>query len=144
VPENRAVVFPMVKHPFVLGFLVAELAMEMCGNEESEGHDLIHCSPSPEEAYASPLSSGMKSWEIQSVKEEPKRMYRFSAEQRANAINIARSLAMAYVMDQVDNLYLSLALYFGNRVVVLCDNVALLVRVPFNERGQRLNVYSVV
>lgn len=100
VPENRAVVFPMVKPPFVLGFLVAELPMEMCGNGESEERDLINCNPSPEEAYASPLGSGMKSWEIQSVKEEPMRMYRFTAEQRANAINIARSLAMAYVMDQ--------------------------------------------
>ena len=111
MPENRAVVFPMVKHPFVLGFLVAELPMEMCGNGESEGHDLIHRYPSSMEAYASPLGS----WETRSVEEEPMRVYRFSAEQRANAINIARSLAMAHVMDQVDNLYLSLELYFGNR-----------------------------
>ncbi|KAE8023544.1 hypothetical protein FH972_009225 [Carpinus fangiana] len=96
VPENRAVVFPMVKHPFVLGFLVAELPMEICGNGESEGRDLIHRYPSSVEAYASPLGS----WETRSAKEEPMTVYRFSSEQRANAINIARSLAMAHVMDQ--------------------------------------------
>lgn len=109
VAENRAVVFPMVKHPFVVGFLVAELPMmvesETCGNGESEsgGHGLVNY-PSPEEAYALPpglgLGSVVKSWEIQSVKDEEMRMCRFSDEQRANAINIARTLAMAYVMDQ--------------------------------------------
>ncbi|XP_041012103.1 chloroplast sensor kinase, chloroplastic isoform X2 [Juglans microcarpa x Juglans regia] len=103
VPENRAVVFPMVKNPFVVGFLVAELPMlepGACEDGVSEAHDLIHYFPSPEEAYSLPPGSGIKSWEIQSVKNEPMRMYRFSAEQRANAINISRSLAMAYVMDQ--------------------------------------------
>lgn len=103
MPENRAVVFPMVKNPFVVGFLVAELPMlklGACEDGVSEAHDLIHF-PSPEEAYSLPPGSGIRSWEIQSVKDEPMRMYRFSIEQRANAINIARSLAMAYVMDQV-------------------------------------------
>ncbi|KAK4597898.1 hypothetical protein RGQ29_015424 [Quercus rubra] len=109
VDENGAVVFPMVKHPFVVGFLVAELPMmvepETCGNRESvsesEGNGLVHY-PSPEEAYAlSPgFGSGVKSWKIECVKDEPMRMCSFSADQRANAINIARSLAMAYVMDQ--------------------------------------------
>ncbi|KAG7980055.1 hypothetical protein I3843_05G161500 [Carya illinoinensis] len=103
VPENRAVVFPMVKNPFVVGFLVAELPMlepGACEDGLSDAHDLIHYFPSPEEAYSLPPGSGIKSWEIKSVKDESMRMYSFSAEQRANAINIARSLAMAYVMDQ--------------------------------------------
>ncbi|XP_030960901.1 chloroplast sensor kinase, chloroplastic isoform X1 [Quercus lobata] len=109
VDENGAVVFPMVKHPFVVGFLVAELPMmvepEMCGNRESvsesEGNGLVHY-PSPEEAYAlsSGFGSGVKSWKIECVKDEPMRMCRFNADQKANAINIAQSLAMAYVMDQ--------------------------------------------
>ncbi|KAM3706233.1 hypothetical protein ACJW31_03G138200 [Castanea mollissima] len=111
VDENGAVVFPMVKHPFVVGFLVAELPMmvepETCGDRESvsvsesEGNGLVHY-PSPEEAYAlSPgFGSGVKSWKIECVKDEPMRMCRFSADQKANAINIAQSLAMAYVMDQ--------------------------------------------
>ncbi|KAK7861489.1 chloroplast sensor kinase [Quercus suber] len=109
VDEKGAVVFPMVKHPFVVGFLVAELPMmvepESCGNRESvtesEGNGLVHY-PSPEEAYAlSPgFGSGVKSWKIECVKDEPMRMCRFSADQKANAINIAQSLAMAYVMDQ--------------------------------------------
>ncbi|KAL4638913.1 hypothetical protein ACB092_03G180300 [Castanea dentata] len=109
VDENGAVVFPMVKHPFVVGFLVAELPMMVepitCGDRESvsesEGNGLVHY-PSPEEAYAlSPgFGSGVKSWKIECVKDEPMRMCRFSADQKANAINIAQSLAMAYVMDQ--------------------------------------------
>ncbi|KAL9390254.1 hypothetical protein Peur_018859 [Populus x canadensis] len=99
VAEHRAVVFPMVKHPFVVGFLVAELPMmEMdisCANGES---DLI----SPEEAYASPSASfkKSKSWSIQTLNDEPLRMFNFTAEQRLNAINISHTLAMAYVMDQ--------------------------------------------
>ncbi|KAG8640089.1 hypothetical protein MANES_13G022900v8 [Manihot esculenta] len=101
--EHKAFVFPMVKQPFVVGFLVAELPMtelnESCGDALNEGHDLIHL-PSPEEGYALPSSSDEKSWGIQSLDDEPLRMYNFTAEQRLNAINISRTLAMAYVMDQ--------------------------------------------
>ncbi|KAF2282251.1 hypothetical protein GH714_043892 [Hevea brasiliensis] len=101
--EHKAFVFPMVKHPFVVGFLVAELPMmemnKSCGNARTEGHDLIHL-PSPEEAYALPSSSDEKSWGIQTLDDQPLRVYNFTAEQRLNAINISRSLAMAYVMDQ--------------------------------------------
>lgn len=104
MPEHRAVVFPMVKHPFVVGFLVAELpTMEFQtsrGNAETEGRDLIHL-PSPEEAYAFPSALDKKSWGIQALNDEPFRMYNFTAEQRLNAINISHTLAMAYVMDQV-------------------------------------------
>ncbi|CAE5963339.1 unnamed protein product [Arabidopsis arenosa] len=73
VNKHRAAVFPMVKHPFVVGFLVAELP----------------------EAYALPASANTKSPKVKrpSVKV-------FTAEQRSYAINISRTLAMAYVMDQ--------------------------------------------
>ncbi|XP_031276126.1 chloroplast sensor kinase, chloroplastic-like [Pistacia vera] len=94
VPEQGAVVFPMVKQPFVVGFLVAELQMM-----ESEGGDLIP-SLSPEEAYALPPGSNTKAWEIETFDNERMRMYKFTPEQKLNAVNICRSLAMAYVMDQ--------------------------------------------
>ncbi|KAM5567927.1 chloroplast sensor kinase, chloroplastic [Rosa sericea] len=105
IAECKAMVFPMVKHPFVVGFLVAELPrMEMPspGSVRGEGCDLVHC-PTPEEAYASPQGSDAISWDDYSLENEPERvvtMYKFSAEQRSIAINISRSLAMAYVMDQ--------------------------------------------
>ncbi|KDP26689.1 hypothetical protein JCGZ_17847 [Jatropha curcas] len=103
MPEHRAMVFPMVKHPFVVGFLVAELPMmePKCGNLQTEKpeHDLIHL-PSPEEVYALPSSSDKNLGEIQAFKNEPLSMYSFTSEQRLNAINISRSLATAYVMDQ--------------------------------------------
>ncbi|CAK9136019.1 unnamed protein product [Ilex paraguariensis] len=93
IPECRAVVFPLVKHPFVVGFLVAELPeMEL----EGEGHDVKQC-PFPN---AFPPCTNSKSWEIQTSTESPVEMYKFTAEQRLTAINISRSLAMAYVMDQ--------------------------------------------
>lgn len=97
-------VFPMVKHPFVVGFLVAEFQrMEMSehGIMYGQGRDMIHHS-TPEETQALPYESDVKSWDIQTLKDESLRMYKFTAEQESNAINISRSLAMAYVMDQVD------------------------------------------
>lgn len=102
IPECRALVFPMVKHPFVVGFLVAEVPMvevETCGDAKRKEHDVM-CCPSPEEAYALPACSDLKSREIQNLKDEPLKMYNFTAEQGSNAINVARTLAMAYVMDQ--------------------------------------------
>ncbi|KAL6190438.1 hypothetical protein ACLB2K_036835 [Fragaria x ananassa] len=105
VAECKAMVFPMVKHPFVVGFLVAEsprMEMPPAGSVRGEGCDLIHC-PTPEEAYALPRGSDVKSWDDLSLEDEPERvatMYKFSADQRSIAINISRSLAMAYVMDQ--------------------------------------------
>lgn len=91
IPECRAVVFPMVKHPFVVGFLVVELPMM-----EREGHHL----PSSEECSALSARSDSKSWDIQNGVDDFLKPYKFTNEQRANAINIARSLAMAYIMDQ--------------------------------------------
>ncbi|KAK2983318.1 hypothetical protein RJ640_016056 [Escallonia rubra] len=96
IPQCRSVVFPMVKHPFVVGFLVAELPkMEI----EREGHD-VEQRPSPNEFYALPRYKDSKSWGIQTFEDSPLEMYKYTADQRLNAINISRSLAMAYVMDQ--------------------------------------------
>lgn len=87
----------MVKHPFVVGFLVAELPKMELKREE---HDIKQC-PLPEESYAFPPCIDTNSWEIQALKDSQLEMSNFTAEQRLNAINISRSLAMAYVMDQV-------------------------------------------
>lgn len=92
--------FPMVKHPFVVGFLVAELpveAEEVVEEEEEEEEGGFKHFPSPEEAYALPGSATNAKppkVKLPSVKV-------FTAEQRSYAINISRTLAMAYVMDQV-------------------------------------------
>ncbi|KAM7269882.1 hypothetical protein ACFE04_025379 [Oxalis oulophora] len=98
VAEQRALVFPMLKHPFVLGFLVAELPLmeiekgkEEESNEdfkksESEERDLIIHHPPP--------------WAIQPFTGDHFTSNMFTPEQRLNAINISRSLAMAYVIDQ--------------------------------------------
>ncbi|XP_057486412.1 chloroplast sensor kinase, chloroplastic isoform X2 [Actinidia eriantha] len=96
IPECRAVVFPMVKHPFVVGFLVAELPKRELQMEE---HDIKGCQL-PEEACAFPPCMETKSREIKSLKDNELEMYKFTAEQRLNAVNISRSLTMAYVMDQ--------------------------------------------
>lgn len=87
----------MVKHPFVVGFLVAELPKMELKREE---HDIKQC-PLPEESYALPPCIDTKSWEIHALKDSQLEMSKFTAEQRLNANNISRSLAMAYVMDQV-------------------------------------------
>lgn len=97
--KHRAAVFPMVKHPFVVGFLVAELPVEAEEEEEEEEEEKPHGVNqflSPEEAYALPASANTKSPRVKlpSVKV-------FTEEQRSYAINISRTLAMAYVMDQV-------------------------------------------
>ncbi|CAH2066008.1 unnamed protein product [Thlaspi arvense] len=99
VNKHRAAVFPMVKHPFVVGFLVAELPVEAeeekVEEEEEEKPRGLKQFPSPEEAYALPGSANAKPPKVKlpSVKV-------FTAEQRSYAINISRTLAMAYVMDQ--------------------------------------------
>lgn len=95
----------MVKHPFVVGFLVAELPLqelEQCQKPQSDEPD-NHMSL--EEPYSLPpfLNLDKKSREMQTVqvKEEAVGMRNFTSEQRSNAVNISQSLAMAYVMDQV-------------------------------------------
>ena len=109
VGEHRAVVFPMVKQPFVVGFLVAELPEMEKVLRGSEGGYLV-----PDEAYAlsspSPGLDVKKLWEIQSLENEPLRKNDiFTIDQRSNAINIPCAVAMAYVMDQASQLHLPLS-----------------------------------
>ncbi|MCL7042470.1 hypothetical protein MKW94_002021 [Papaver nudicaule] len=103
IPECQAVVFPMVKHPFVVGFLVAELPkmeLEICGKPEGDSQDVQLGRPR-KESYTFPPCSERKLWEMQACKEDTIETYQqFNAEQRAIATHISRSLATAYVMDQ--------------------------------------------
>lgn len=92
----------MVKHPFIVGFLVAELPKR---EVESQGQD-VNKWPLPEESYAFPPYKDPKSWDVQTFEESPSKTYKFTADQKLNAINISCSLAMAYVMDQVLFLFL--------------------------------------
>lgn len=103
----------MVKHPFVVGFLVAELPKR----EHEKGGKVKHY-PLPEESYALPPYTDPQSWGIETFKESPTESYLFTADQKLNAINISCSLAMAYVMDQVlvillQDLYIFLCLQFA-------------------------------
>lgn len=121
VGEHRAVVFPMVKQPFVVGFLVAELPGMEKVPQGSESGDMV-CFPTPEEAYAlsspSPGLGSKKSWEIQSLENEAMRQNDiFTVDERSNAINISRTLAVAYVMDQVSHSrHISSYLYITNNL----------------------------
>ncbi|KAI3467602.1 hypothetical protein Pfo_024265 [Paulownia fortunei] len=95
-PELGAVVFPMVTHPFVVGFLVAELpkmALEREWNDIKER-------PFSGKSFPLPHSMDPQPLDVQTFKDHSVDMLKFSTEQKLNAINITRSLAMAYVMDQ--------------------------------------------
>uniref|UniRef100_A0A7C9EFK0 Histidine kinase domain-containing protein n=1 Tax=Opuntia streptacantha TaxID=393608 RepID=A0A7C9EFK0_OPUST len=96
IPECRAVVFPMVKQPFVVGFLVVELPDVDLNKEPDDASRL----PSPEDCYALPPTFDFKSPGITSCSGNLLRYFNLSTDQKLNAINISRSLAMAYVMDQ--------------------------------------------
>ncbi|KAJ8569741.1 hypothetical protein K7X08_006318 [Anisodus acutangulus] len=96
LPELGAVVFPMVKHPFIVGFLVAELPRTTWDKGELN----VKGWPAQEEIFSLPPSRDMKSLHIQTSSDHSFDVLKFTAEQRLNAINISRSLAMAYVMDQ--------------------------------------------
>ncbi|KAI0524543.1 hypothetical protein KFK09_003917 [Dendrobium nobile] len=78
VAEFGAIVFPLVKHPFVVGFLVAELPKIKVAN-----------------------CATFEAWEPLGFKEEFDRSYgQSTSERRLRAVMISRSLATAYVMDQ--------------------------------------------
>lgn len=87
----------MVTHPFVVGFLVAELpkmALEREWDDQREH-------PFSGKSFPLPDSMDTKPLDVQTFKDHSVDMQKFSTEQQLNAINITRSLATAYVMDQV-------------------------------------------
>ncbi|KAI9116998.1 hypothetical protein K1719_011997 [Acacia pycnantha] len=102
IPESKAVIFPMVKHPFVVGFLVAELPLMDVGAFEQAHRDERDSCLSVEKTHSLPPVLDRKRRQVQSVqvKDNPIIMGSFTDEQISNAVNISRSLAVAYVMDQ--------------------------------------------
>lgn len=88
----------MLKHPFIVGFLVAELPRTAW----DKGGLNVKGWPALEETFPLPPSTDLN---IKTSSDHSFEMLKFTAEQRLNAINISRSLAMAYVMDQVQYLY---------------------------------------
>ncbi|KAK4488807.1 hypothetical protein RD792_004597 [Penstemon davidsonii] len=95
-PDLGAVVFPLVTHPFVVGFLVAELPTMALGRE---WHDIKE-NPFSKKSFELPQSKEPQPLDVQTFKNHSVEMRKFNTEQKLNAINITRSLAMAYVMDQ--------------------------------------------
>ncbi|KAL8037798.1 hypothetical protein ABFS82_11G061600 [Erythranthe guttata] len=95
-PELGAVVFPMVTHPFVVGFLVAELPKVGLEREWRDAEER----PFTGKSFSLPQSMDPQSLDVQTFEDHSVDMPKFSTEQKLNAINITRSLAMAYVMDQ--------------------------------------------
>ncbi|KAL2547111.1 Chloroplast sensor kinase [Forsythia ovata] len=95
-PELGAVVFPMVKHPFVVGFLVAELPTM------AQKRELLPVKERsfPGQSFALPHSVDSQLLDIQTFGDHSFEISKFTREQQLNAINITSSLAMAYVMDQ--------------------------------------------
>lgn len=114
----------MVKPPFVVGFMVAELPMVELDEPQSDGKDNR---VSGEELRSLPPLLDLdkkKSWEIQTlrIKDEPVGMRNFTSEQRSNAVDISQSLAMAYVMDQVYILHLNCLKVVLVKLFVFCGS----------------------
>ncbi|XP_074582549.1 chloroplast sensor kinase, chloroplastic isoform X2 [Curcuma longa] len=103
ISESRALVLPMVKHPFVVGFLVAELPkmdLATSDNLDNDQKDVPFYS-SDDGALPNTPYSNKKPLEIQAFREDlTKAREQFTTEKRSRAIIISRSLATAYVMDQ--------------------------------------------
>lgn len=96
VPEYGAMVLPLVKHPFIVGFLVAELPnveSETCMNSESTQGEAPNL-PQSNYSYGNSL-------EIQPYQEDLVKTCQITLEERSRAVRISQSLATAYVMDQV-------------------------------------------
>ncbi|GAB2280526.1 hypothetical protein Dimus_015152 [Dionaea muscipula] len=100
IPEHGAWVFPMVKHPFVVGFLVAELPKVELGMESREVMQLA----SPSEPSVLPPTSELKPPVFHGPGGNGLKHFNFSTEQRLNAMSISRSIARAYVLDQKEML----------------------------------------
>ncbi|KAL3649809.1 hypothetical protein CASFOL_006212 [Castilleja foliolosa] len=94
--EHGAVVFPMVTHPFIVGFVVAEIPKMAL---KRECHDVKE-SPFSGKSLPLPHTMDPQPLDVQTYKDHSVDMLKFSTDQKLNAINITRSLAMAYIMDQ--------------------------------------------
>ncbi|KAF0889779.1 hypothetical protein E2562_031458, partial [Oryza meyeriana var. granulata] len=101
ITEFGAVVLPMVKHPFVVGFLVAELPELVGCTKNSETSDIQIPSYSflDSSSDITPYTKG-KAWDFQTSGDQANSYAQFVTEWKNSALMISRTLAMAYVMDQ--------------------------------------------
>lgn len=110
IPEHKASVFPMVKHPFIVGFLVAELpTMHVeCLTDPAENEKVdVPGPPLADGLFNLPSYSDKKAWGMQAVdKYLEDKCSLLTVDQKNSATKIALSLAMAYVMDQVVEIFL--------------------------------------
>ncbi|CAN6447817.1 unnamed protein product [Victoria cruziana] len=98
VPECRALVLPMVKDPFLVGFLVAELPpldARLYMDEQRSDDPIVHVEPAENEA-----DNFLDELEFHPLKKLRSNYFSITSEQKSGAVNISRSLAVAYVMDQ--------------------------------------------
>ncbi|CAN6328911.1 unnamed protein product [Urochloa humidicola] len=99
VTEFGAIVLPMVKHPFVVGFLVAELPELHGGYSHTTDIQLPTGTFMDKSSEITPHTK-FKAWDVQTSGDQPNNYSRLVNEWKNAALMISRTLAMAYVMDQ--------------------------------------------
>lgn len=99
ITEFGALVLPMVKHPFVVGFLVAELPelvdMKETCDIQIPSHPFLDRS-----SDITPYTKG-KAWDFQTSGDQASNYAQLVTEWKNSVLMISRTLAMAYAMDQV-------------------------------------------
>ncbi|PAN20393.1 hypothetical protein PAHAL_3G403300 [Panicum hallii] len=102
ITEFGAIVLPMVKHPFVVGFLVAELP-ELHGGRAINPHTADIQLPSSafmDKSSEITAHTKFKAWDVQTSGDQSNNYSQLVNEWKNTAFMISRTLAMAYVMDQ--------------------------------------------
>ncbi|KAL6623096.1 hypothetical protein ACP70R_032975 [Stipagrostis hirtigluma subsp. patula] len=102
ITEFGAIVLPMVKHPFVVGFLVAELP------ELHVGHAMESSSADIQLPYSTFMDKSSditpytkhRAWDFQTSWDQANNYSQLVNEWKNSALMISRTLAVAYVMDQ--------------------------------------------
>lgn len=99
IREFGAIVLPMVKHPFVVGFLVVELP-ELHGGRDMNSYTADTELPPNTFMDKSSDVTPHTAWDIQTYGDQAKGYSQLVNEWKNSALMISRTLAMAYVMDQ--------------------------------------------
>ena len=103
----------MVKHPFIVGFIVAELPfLERKSFQEHNNNQKYSSFSSSSRNTYDLQNPDRRIWEIEGFQTKIANYYhQFMADHSAQAVIISRSLAVAYVMDQVTSLALFLEIW---------------------------------
>ncbi|CAN6338187.1 unnamed protein product [Urochloa humidicola] len=99
VTEFGAIVLPMVKHPFVVGFLVAELPELHGGYSHTTDIQLPSSTFMDKSSEITPHTK-FSAWDVQTSGDQANNFSQLVNEWKNAALMISRTLAMAYVMDQ--------------------------------------------